>query len=197
MALNPCNVILYPAAASVCATGCSSDAGARPALGRAAVFVLGNAIAMTCLGVLASLLGGTVSRLGGWFAYAVAAVPIVMGAHLLGLIRLRIPTAVPVGQASGFAGAFVGGLAFALVLGPCGTPALAAILSYAALKSSVLFGGVLLFAYGAGNGVPLLLVGGAMGKLAARAHSRGWGRYLERGSGVAMIALGYFLIWTA
>ncbi len=70
-------------------------------------------------------------------------------------------------------GPFVGGLLLSLVIGPCGTPALAAILSYAALKGSVLFAAGLLFFHGLGNGLPLLIIGTAAGGITKRLDRSG------------------------
>ncbi|HWL85672.1 MAG TPA: cytochrome c biogenesis protein CcdA [Polyangiaceae bacterium] len=196
MGVTPCTFALYPVAATYCAGTCSRDAGAKPAVKSAAFFVLGNAVAMTALGIVAATVGRTFGRLGGWSAYVVAFIPVIMGVHLLGLIRLPMPRPRARGK-PGLVGAFFGGLLFSLVLGPCGTPALGAILSYAAFKGSATFAALLLLAYGLGNGLPLFVVGTTAGTAAARLESLGWSRHLERGAGVAMIALGYCLIWTA
>ena len=196
MGLNPCCVALYPAAAATCcATSC--DEPQKPALSRAVLFVLGTAVAMTILGIVAALAGDTMSGLGGWVAYVVGAVPIVMGLQLLGLFKLPMPRVLRTWGGRGLAGAFFTGMVFSLVLSPCGTPALAAILSVAAFKGSVAFGGLLLFAYGVGNGLPLLVVGTAAGEATKRLQRLGWAQWLNRGAGVAMVLLGVYLVISA
>ena len=196
MGLNPCCIALYPAAAaSCCAGGCAEPQ--KPALSRALLFVLGTAVAMTSLGVVAALAGDSMSGLGGWAAYAMAAVPVVMGLQLLGVIRLPMPKALRSWGGRGLAGAFFTGLVFSLVISPCGTPALAAILSVAAFKGSVIFGALLLFAYGIGNGLPLLVVGTAAGEATKRLQRLGWAQWINRAAGVAMLALGGYLVFAA
>lgn len=199
MGLNPCCLAMYPAAAATCCAGsCSTTkTSAKPAIENAALFVLGNAVAITVLGVVAAVAGRTLGGLGGWVAYLVAIVPIVMGLHLLGWVRLPMPKSFETPALRGRLGSFVGGLLLSLVIGPCGTPALATILSYAAVKGSVPFAAGLLFFYGLGNGLPLLVIGTAAGGLTKRLERLGWTRFVERGAGVAMVGLGLLLLWTA
>lgn len=199
MGLNPCCVAMYPAAAATCCAGsCSTtQTSGKPVVENAALFVLGNAVAITVLGVAAAVAGRTLVGLGGWAAYLVAIVPILMGFHLLGWVRLPMPKSVQTAATPGRLGSFVGGILLSLVIGPCGTPALAAILSYAAVKGSVPFAAGLLFFYGLGNGLPLLVIGTAAGGLTQRLTRLGWTRWVARGAGVAMLGLGFSLLWTA
>lgn len=198
MGLNPCCIAMYPAAAATCCAGsCSTTANTRPVIENAVLFVFGNALAITCLGIVAAVAGRTLGGLGGWVAYTVAAIPILMGLHLLGWVRLPMPKALSAPSLRGRLGAFLGGLLLSLVIGPCGTPALAAILSYAAVKGSVVFAAGLLFFYGLGNGLPLLIVGTTAGGITKRFERLGWTRWVERAAGVAMLFLGFSLLWTA
>ncbi len=78
---------------------------------------------------------------------------------------------------------------------PCGTPVLASVLSFAALKGSVFYGGLLLFTFGIGAGLPVLLVGTAAGRLARRFDLAGARLWVDRVTGVAMLAGGLYLVW--
>lgn len=197
MGLNPCCLALYPAAAATCcSTAC--DAPPRRTLTHAIAFVLGTATATTALGIVAALAGHTLEGLGGWIRYVVAFVPIVMGLHMLGWIRLPMPRAMAARQRErSIVRAYVSGLLLSLVIGPCGTPALAAILSYAALRGSLVFAALLLFFYGIGNGLPLVVAGAASGRASAWLARLGWGTWVERATGVAMVAVGFAFIWFA
>ena len=197
MGMNPCCLALYPAAAATCCAAPSDDPQPRTPLGRAFLFALGTATATTVLGVVAALAGQVMSGFGGWVRYLVALVPLVMGAHVLGVIRLPMPTTMIAPKRRGLLGAFLGGLLLSLVIGPCGTPALAAILSYAAYKGSIVYGGLLLFAYGFGNGIPLLVVGVTAGGMAAQLRNAAWLRWVERASGAVLMGLGVYLLWSA
>jgi cytochrome c biogenesis protein CcdA len=159
--------------------------------------VLGVALATTVLGVLAAVAGRAMTSVGGWSRYAIAAVPLVMGAHLLGWIRLPIGISGHQPTRRGVAPSFLAGLLLSLVLVPCGTPLLASVLSYAAYKGSVTYGGMLLFLYGIGAGVPVLIVATTAGGLAARLDRNGWRPWIDRATGAALLGLGFYILWTA
>lgn len=197
MGLNPCCLALYPAAAATCCAGACEADSARPAVSNAIAFVLGTATATTILGVVAALAGSTLEGFGGWVRYFIALVPIVMGLHLLGWVRLPMPRGAIGLRGRGFFGAYASGLLLSLVIGPCGTPALAAILSYATFQGSVAFAALLLFLYGLGNGVPLVIAGTTSGGITTWLSKLGWRAWTERVAGVLMLAVGGFLLWTA
>lgn len=191
--MNPCCLALYPAAASCCCPTQSQDVQQRP-LGNALAFVLGIAVAVTLLGSLAAYIGH-VASLAAPFRYAIALLPIVMGADRLGWIHL--PSITPKFRGAGLTGAFGTGLTLSLILGPCGTPVLASVLSFAAYQKSIAFGALLLFAYGIGNGLPLLLVGTTSNTFLKRIQGGRWGGLIDPAIGTLLIALSLYLLWLA
>lgn len=199
MGLNPCCLALYPAAAASCCAGACAepDAPGRASFLEAALFVVGSALAVTALGMLAAAAGITMRGLGGWPRYVLALVPVLMGLQLLGILRLPMPQAIRGVARRGGLGALATGMLVSLVVTPCGTPALAAILSYAAFSGSLAFGGVLLFFYGVGNGLPLVIVGAGSGLLARRLATARWRSVVERGARTVMLGLGAYLLWAA
>ena len=195
MALNPCCVVMYPAVVATCFAP-ASDGRNRPALLSAVVFVLGAASATTALGVIAAAAGQTMTTLGGWPRYVAAAIPLVMGCQTLGWLRIPLPRGIAVkAGAGGLGSAFITGFLLTLIIGSCGTPILAAILSYAA-RGSLSYGGLLLFCYGLGVGVPTVLVGAGAGGIAAKLRQAS-GAWVNRAAGVGLLALGFYLLWTA
>lgn len=193
--LNPCCLPMYPAGAAVC---CASRAeGALTTVRNALAFVAGMAAATALLGIVAALAGQALTGLGGWITYAVALVPLLMGLHLLGWLRLPLPSSGVNVRVRGVGGAFIAGLLLSLVLAPCGTPLLASVLSFAAYKKSIAYGAALLFVYGVGAGVPVLLVGTAASGLAQRLDARGWRPWVDRATGVGLLLVGFYLLWTA
>ena len=193
--LNPCCIPLYPAAAATCCAGRCDEPAA--AIKSSAAFVAGVASATAILGVLAALAGRALTGLSGWATYLIALVPLAMGLHLLGWVKVPLPTSSGTAKPTGIVGSFASGLLLSLVLAPCGTPVLASVLSFAAYKQSLAYGGTLLFAYGLGAGLPMLVLGTAAGSLARRLDRLGWRRWVDRGAGVALLALGFYLLWTA
>lgn len=170
-------------------------------LALSAVFVLGMSLLFAAIGAAAGLLGHAL-MLGSWATYLVAVICAVLGLQMLGIIDLRLdrlnahlPTRRPEGR--GFAGAFVLGMLFGLVASPCSTPILAAIATIAATTGSAATGAALLFVYGLGKGVPLLLLGVASGSLTfMRSLSRA-ASVLTKIGGVGLIGASAYLIWIA
>ncbi len=192
--LNPCCLAFYPAVNATC---CVSVGGRSPAFGSLAAFVVGLAAATTLAGVSAALAGHAVLVLGRGPRYALAFVPLLMGLHLLGWLRLPLPSAPRSSSVLDVGGAFLAGALLSLVVGACGTPVFAAVLSYAAYKGSVVFGAVLLFAYGLGTGLPLLLAGVGAGQLARSPRGAAWRLRLERISAAFLLGVGFYLLTTA
>jgi len=161
-------------------------------------FALGLATATALLGLAAVLVGGIFGQVHPAVRYALALVPIVMGLHLLGIVNLAMPGLQnwkPI--RTGTLGAFLTGLLFSIVLLPCATPLLASILSYAAGHGGALYGSGLLFTYGAGMGVPLMLVGTSIGLMSSLKGVSRWWPVVNRVSGVILLGLGFFLLWRA
>jgi hypothetical protein len=83
---------------------------------------------------------------------------------------------------------------FVFVIGPCGTPVLASVLSYTAYKQSFVYGGLLLFLYGLGTGLPVALVGTAAGGLLKRLDRSRFGRLIDPILGTSRLLLGFYLL---
>ena len=95
--LNPCCVALYLSAVAVCCGVNAADGPCSPTVKgqsrtfkNSAALVLGVAVATSVLGVVAALAGHIVGQLGSGVRYAVAAIPLVMGLHLIGWLHLPI-----------------------------------------------------------------------------------------------------------
>lgn len=187
---NPCCLSLYPVAAGVCCSG-KEQTIKRP-LGNVVAFVLGIAVSVALLGSLAAYIGHMVV-MSAPVSYMIAFLPIIMGTHMLGWIRLPLMT--PKAFRPGLSGAFGTGLLLSLIIGPCGTPVLASVLSFAAYKQSLLYGGLLLFLYGIGNGLPLVLVGTAAGGILKRLDCSRFGNWIDPIVGSLLILLGFYLLW--
>lgn len=188
--VNPCCLALYPAAAGACC--CIQEQNIKRHLGNAVAFVLGVAVAVASLGVLAAYIG-RVAVMGTTFKYAIAFLPILMGVYRLGWIRL--PLITPKAFRPTIGGAFGTGLLLSLMIGPCGTPVLASVLSFAAYKQSFFYGGLLLFLYGVGNGLPVLLVGTVAGGLLKRLDCSRFRNHIDQVVGALLILLGFYLLW--
>ena len=188
--MNPCCLALYPAAAGAC---CSVQGQVKiQTVWNAAAFILGIAVAGAALGLLTVYIG-RVAAIGTTFKYAIAFLPILMGVYRLGWIRL--PLRIPQTFRPGLGGAFGTGLLLSLIIGPCGTPVLASLLSFVAYKQSFIYGGLLLFLYGIGNGLPLMLVGTTAGGILKRLEGSRFAIWIDPAVGGLLILLGFYLLW--
>jgi hypothetical protein len=110
--------------------------------------VFGVAVATTVLGIVAALAGRIVGQLGSGVRYAVGAVPVVMGLHLLGWVLAPINSLPHRLIRSGWLwGRRLVRVSAALVL-TLAEPLSSRRMSYVAYKSSIILGAVLLLLYG-------------------------------------------------
>ncbi|KKM09993.1 hypothetical protein SY88_15150 [Clostridiales bacterium PH28_bin88] len=193
--LSPCILSMIPVMMGY--IGGYGEASRARGMLLSATFVLGLAVTFAVLGVAAAAFGKVFGQIGrGWY-YLMAAVAIVMGLHLLGVFRFNLPglKSMPA-RAGGLGGAFLVGLFFGLVASPCATPVLAVIMIYVAGQGDLAYGGSLLFAYGLGHGLPLLVVGTFTAALKGLVAFRRFSQYITYGSGTVLIGVGlYILAW--
>jgi cytochrome c-type biogenesis protein len=205
---GPCVLPMLPAVfgyvtGRVAEGGVSSTPRAAVVRGLAlsGVFVLGMSLVFAAMGAAAGLLGRAI-MVGAWASYAAAAVCVTIALQMLGLIRLPVtalnrylPKRRP--PKNGLVGTLLFGMLFGLVASPCSTPILVAIAAIAAASGSAATGAALLFVYGLGKGVPLLVLGLASGSLSImRSISRATPVLIKVG-GVALLGAAVYLIWTA
>lgn len=160
------------------------------------VFVLGLSVTFSVFGLVAVLLGKIIGQVGEAWYYFLAAIAILMGLQLLGVVNIRFPTwsKLPV-SGGGLAHSFLIGMAFGLVASPCATPVLAVIVTYVAATQSYLYGAGLLFVYGLGHGLPLIIAGTFTAVIRQLPGFQKYAQYVTLASGVILILLGlWFLI---
>lgn len=198
-ALNPCVLAMIPLLMGVVA-GNRETTTVKRSLVFSLLFVLGLAVTFTGLGLVSALMGRMFGYVGPFWKYLVAGVCLLMGLHLLGLLKLNFP--VPIGlkvKRRGFVGAFLLGLLFGVVSTPCAVPILAVLLAFVAEKGNVLYGGSLLFIYALGHSALVLVAGTSVGAAKGLLESKGLRKahgILQRAAGVLIIVIGaYFLFW--
>jgi cytochrome c biogenesis protein CcdA len=155
---NPCVIVTIPLIIGYVGGYAGTDK--RKAIIYSLAFVIGISITFTLLGLVASLAGALFGDVGWFWKYVVAAVAIVMGLQLLGVIRLPMPSVSSAKPGrKGIVGSFLLGLLFGVVSSPCATPVLAVILAFVAAEGNIAYGSSLLFVYALGHCVLMFLAG--------------------------------------
>lgn len=212
-AFNPCCLPMYPAVfgfiggaccdSTVTTTSEHNQSTSKPLIAITLLFVLGMATATSIMGMLTAGLGWVFGRFDTSFLMLLATVPLLMGLSLLGLLPFRLPvwhnTKLHARTDNKFkhrVTAFSAGLLFSLAIAPCATPILLGILTLVAMQGDLIYGGVLMFIYGLGAGLPLLLIGHGFN------HMQKWfvvpkhQKWLQSVSGLLLIGVSLYVVWS-
>ena len=199
--LTPCVYPMLPVVAGV--IGHANVGGTRlRAFLLSCVHVLGMALTYSALGFFAA----TTGRLFGaaasspWTLLIVGNLMLLFALWMLDLIQLPTltgPRLSRLADKGGLLGIFFAGIASALVAGPCTTPVLGALLTYAASTGSTFFGALLFFVFSLGLGTLLLLVGSFSGALTALPRSGEWMVRIKKGLGLLILATAEYFIFRA
>jgi len=198
-AASPCVLATIPLVIGF-VMGRREEAGPLRALGYSMLFVLGLAITFVGLGMVAALAGSLYGEVPSFFTWIVAAVCVVMGLHMLGVVEVPFPHLVrEQPRVTGAVGALLLGLLFGFVSTPCAAPLLIVLLTYlAGSGASVAWGALLLLVYALGHSVLVLVAGTSMGAARALLRSDRLKRtteVLHRAAGVLVILVGaWFLV---
>lgn len=192
-AANPCVLAMVPLM-----VGYVAGQGQR-SIGRSFLLSLTFSIGLTMMFSVLFLATWAASSVlkASWWVYMAAAVCLLMGLHLIGLLHFRIPT--PAGmqpRQKGFIGALLLGLLFGLVSLPCAGPVLLALLAVVPLSGAA-FGALLLISYSLGHCGLVLAGGTSMGFVQRIADSHGWNRgteALRKIAGVLILIVGVYLL---
>ncbi len=159
---TPCVYPLIPVSAAVIA----AKAGGSRVKGfiYSLWYVGGIAVTYSILGLIAGLTGSLFGRISAapltyiFFGVIIVIFGLSM-ADLFAIPMLNIGKNLPSAKKGGFFAVFVLGLSSGLVVSPCLTPVLGAILAYLAVKKQLLYGTILLFSFAYGMGLVLILAG--------------------------------------
>ena len=197
--LGPCNLAMVPVIIGY--VGGQHDLTRRKGFWLSVSFTLGSSVTFMLLGIIAATIGGLFGTGSTILHWIVALVCFVIGLHLLGAFKLSFdflarlqPKRVAV---TGIIGAFLLGLIIGLAGSQCGTPVLVAILAIAMKKGALAYGATLLFVYGLGRGVPIVLAGTFTGVIKALPALQRWTNWMEKAAGVIIIAIGLYFVWLA
>ena len=196
-ASSPCVLAIIPLVIGF--VGGYSEGNKRKAITYALVFALGLSITFTILGAIASLMGRLFGDVGKFWYFVAAAVAIIMGLYLVGVLRFKLPQPVTLKtKHRGVIGAFLLGLLFGAVSSPCATPVLAVILAFVATKAKIIYGTSLLFVYAIGHCALIVLAGVFTGFVESYAKSKGVSNFsslTKKISGVLIFLAGLYILF--
>ncbi len=165
---------------------------------RGGLFILGFSIVFVALGTSAALVSSIFNDSATWIARIGGIVIVLFGLNILGLLRIpRLEKQLKIDMIKKpkHAGSFVVGITFGAGWTPCIGPILAGILTLAASSSSIGTGASLLTAYSAGLAIPFIISAFAVDRfLIFIKRIRKWIPWIERISGILLIAIGILLL---
>lgn len=194
--LLPCTVGMLPVLVGY--VGGYGETSKWSVLQQILLFMLGFALVLTALGILASLFGMAMGALVGnaWY-YVLGGIAIIMGLHLLEIIQLPLPqfvTRLPESKPGQIIAPLLMGAAFGAASSPCGTPFLTGILGFISKEANWVLGGFSLFAYAFGQSMLLLVVGLFTGLIKKMAVFRQVGSVVNKLSASVFILAGMLMI---
>ncbi len=160
--ISPCSLAMLPMIIGY--IGGYSDEKPSKTLVQMIFFVLGTAVVFTLIGIICAITGKVfVSFAGGYFGLFIAAIVLIMGLKLVGVLDFELPVMIkeiPQNKAqSTYLYPVLLGAVFALAGTPCSTPILAAIMAFASLSASLAQAVVMLFLFAIGQGLILIVAG--------------------------------------
>lgn len=197
-ALNPCVLAMVPLMVGFSAGLIGDAAVRRPwrrTLAFSLLFVAGFALELALLFTVFA--GATAVLSAPWWRYVLAAVCAVTALHLFGWLPLpAIPLPRVAARAVGVIGALALGFLFGVISLPCTGPVLLLLLGLVP-QVGVAKAGVLLFAYGLGHSLFLLIVGtsiGAAATLARPGRLQTLARWVRRAAAVLILGGGAWVL---
>jgi cytochrome c-type biogenesis protein len=166
--LAPAAYLAGPAVLAYMTVGAKGNRGAL--LWRALAYVVGAAVPMATIGLLLGAVGELVIGLAAellivWYLL-VALVTGISGVLMTGLVVAKVPAYLPLPRpVSSVPDAFLLGLPLGLAACPACTPMLFPIAAAATVSGGPLYGAGLLFLFGIGRGVPILLAAASLESL--------------------------------
>jgi cytochrome c biogenesis protein CcdA len=194
-ALNPCVLATVPLIIGVVGGYAQGEGAWKRSLGFSFFFVVGFALELT---VLFSVSAAAAPYLSGrYWKYVIAAICGLLGLHLLFDFQIPALGNMPsVGKWGGIVGVMILGFLFGLVSMPCSGPVLMLLASLVP-EIGVPKAGTLLFLYGLGHSILILIAGVSVGTVQALADSKGMNKavaVIKKVAGILILGVGiYFL----
>lgn len=167
------------------------------------MFAIGILLSIALIGIVTALAGRMMGDLGAYSNWFVAAIFMLFGLHLLGLIPMPWsgPANINIARKGVFA-AFTLGLIFGVALGPCTFAFMGPVLgvAFTEANNSLIYAALLLLAYGFGHCAVIVFAGTFTEKVQQYLH---WSEnssgtlWLKRLCGILVMVGGLWLLYSA
>lgn len=198
LSFTPCVYPLIPV--SVGFIGADSAGSRLKGFFLSIAYASGVAVIYSLMGLIASLTGTFFGQISSNPLIRVLAglVIILFGFSMSGAFIIPLPRMKRINTGGkGYFSAFLLGLVSGLVISPCVSPVLGAILVYLAAKKHLLYGVSLLFTFAYGMSLVLILAGTFSSVLTNLPASGKWMVYIKKICAFILIAAGIYFIYTA
>lgn len=156
--LSPCVLPMLPMYVSYFA---GQDKDLKKTIINSLGFVLGFTIIFVLLGIFASTLGKVITANSRYINIIFGIIIIIFGMHYIGILNIKILNKSKGIQKNKDKLSFFSAIVFGMIFSVCWTPCVGVFLSSALMMSatseSVLKGGIMLFIYSIGLGIPFIL----------------------------------------
>jgi len=201
MSMTPCIYPMIPVTVGLLGASPGNSLGRNFLL--AFSYTIGIAFVFALLGLLAVFFGIQCGSLAcnPWIVSLIAIFLIYMGGSMFGWYEIYIPrflqpSSKAMKRGSVISAFFVGALS-GTISSPCVSPGLALVLSMVAALKSYLKGFFLLFTFGFGTGIPLLLIGTFSATLHLLPRAGSWMNEIKKFFGVLLILAAFSFLQAA
>ena len=203
ISFTPCTYPLIPV--TVGFIGAQSSSSRMRGFFLSLCYVAGLAIIYSILGGAAVLSGRIFGQMQTttWTYFIMGNLCLMMGLSMLDVFSISLPVPQKLmkltgnGNKKGFLDSFLIGAVSGVVIGPCTAPALAVLLGYVAVKTNLLLGMSLLFAFAFGMGTLLIIVGTFAGVIASLPKSGRWMTKIKTVFGLILIGAAEYFLYIA
>ena len=199
LAFTPCVLPMAPILSGILIRGSRST---KKNVQISFIYVLSMSGVYSILGLCLALIGRNVQYFlqHPLTTLGLALLFLLMSLAMLGLFSISLPSSMT-NKLSGFSRKLntdsylniaTMGAVSALIVTPCITPPLAAVLTFVTDSGSPLLGGVALFSMGFGMGIPLIILGTSLGYLVPRAGN--WMTYISLIVGLLLFTMAFYYL---
>ncbi|MCH9744348.1 MAG: protein-disulfide reductase DsbD [Gammaproteobacteria bacterium] len=165
-------------------------------------YVMGMAVTYAVAGLIFGIIGASIQAIfqQTWIIILFSLIFVAMALSLFGFYNIQLPSTLRSKMAhlsehqkrGSFIGVILMGIFSTLILSPCVTPPLVAVLSYISQSGNAWTGFIALFCMGIGMGAPLLLIGAFGPKFLP--HSGRWMNATKSILGVLMLGVAIWML---